>query len=213
MIALPRGGDGQSQAGGYPRSLPARARDAIPPPRGALGRDRIRGGDRRARPRLTRGSKNRGAPRRDPAGDPHQSSRGESKARSGINWSHIPASTVRGTHRRRITAVSPAILKKRRKTPRRGDYWRLFLEERAATRAAARRLVVSFLLRRLSIRFSGCPLFLPLALLVVAGSRSRGLALTSRTAERRIGSLNKMTRLFIGAFVRVKVGTAFLSGA
>jgi len=140
------------------RFLP-RARDAIPPPRGALGRDRIRGGggDRRARPRLTRGSKNRGAPRRDPAGDPHQSSRGESKARSGINWSHIPASTVRGTHRRRITAVSPAILKKRRKTPRRGDYWRLFLEERAATRAAARRLVVSFLLRRLSIRFSGCP--------------------------------------------------------
>jgi len=38
------------------------------------------------------------------------------------------------------------------------------------------------------------------------------LALTFRTAERRIGSLNKMTRLFIGAFVRVKVGTAFLSG-
>lgn len=32
------------------------------------------------------------------------------------------------------------------------------------------------------------------------------------TAERRIGSLNKMTRLFIGAFVRVKVGIAFLFG-
>jgi len=115
---------------------------------------------------------------------------------------------VRGTQRRGITAVWPAILKKRRKTPRRGDYWRLFLEE---LQLAVQLVASSFLFFSAVSRSASPAVRLPPSLSSSLFSVSR-LALTFRIAERRIGSLNKITRLFIGAFVRVKVGTAFLSG-
>lgn len=79
-----------------------------------------------------------------------------------------------------------------------------------AARCAALRCFVFFSFSYHLIRFFVC---LPLP--PPSHSLSHPLVvliLTFCTAERRIGSLNKMTRLFIGAFVRVKVGTTFLFG-
>jgi len=131
-----------------------------------------------------------------PAARPHQSSRWESKggkALIGRIFQHRPSET-----RLEIIAVLAEILKKRKTT--RGDL-RGYSWRNGAARAMPLFYFFSLSLC-LAIRFS---VSFSVSFLVAP-------TLAFCTAERRIGSLNKMTRLFIGAFVRVKVGITLLFG-
>ena len=68
-------------------------------------------------------------------------------------------------------------------------------------------VLFSSLLSRLSLLHISLSLSLSLSLFLLVTP-----TLAFCIVERRIGSLNKMTRLFIGAFVRVKVGITILFG-
>lgn len=113
------------------------------------------------------------------------------------------SSIDRAKHRFEITTVLAKILKKGK--TERGDCAAIPGETApACTNAALLVSSRSFLF----VSLDSC--LLPLSLFLSSPVAS---TLTFCTTERRIGSLNKMTRLFIDAFVRVKVGTPLFFSA